>query len=231
MTSSLRGLLVVAAVAVMAMATPSKADVIVGQPADSGAGNCIPFGCTIAWTPEYQQIYAASQFSGPITITNLEFFNTQFQNTGASPNTGTFTISLSTTSAAVNGLDPTLAHNIGPDNTVVFEGSLPSLSGGVMSLILSTPFTYDPTQGNLLMDVFSADAAQPFADFFFDTNSDSNGVFSRAWPGTQDPNDGLVTGFSTGAVPEPSTWAMMLAGFAGLGFLGYRRTVKARLAA
>ena len=100
MTSGLRGLLVVAAVAVMAMATPSKADVIVGLPPDSGAGNCIPFGCTIAWTPEYQQIYAASQFSGPITITNLEFFDTQIPNTGASPNTGTFTISLSTTSAA-----------------------------------------------------------------------------------------------------------------------------------
>src|SRR5208337_1523567 len=25
-------------------------------------------------------------------------------------------------------------------------------------------------------------------------------------------------------VPEPSTWAMMLLGFAGLGFIGYRRT-------
>lgn len=31
--------------------------------------------------------------------------------------------------------------------------------------------------------------------------------------------------------PEPSTWAMMLLGFAGLGFLGYRQTAKARLAA
>ncbi len=28
-----------------------------------------------------------------------------------------------------------------------------------------------------------------------------------------------------GAVPEPSTWAMMLAGFAGLGFMGSRRRV------
>jgi PEP-CTERM motif len=27
-----------------------------------------------------------------------------------------------------------------------------------------------------------------------------------------------------GAVPEPSTWAMVLLGFAGLGFLGYRST-------
>jgi hypothetical protein len=35
----------------------------------------------------------------------------------------------------------------------------------------------------------------------------------------------------TPGTPEPSTWAMMLLGFAGLGFLGYRQTAKARLAA
>ena len=29
--------------------------------------------------------------------------------------------------------------------------------------------------------------------------------------------------FTTGTVPEPSTWAMMLIGFAGLGFAGFRR--------
>jgi PEP-CTERM motif len=33
-----------------------------------------------------------------------------------------------------------------------------------------------------------------------------------------------------GAVPEPSTWAMMLAGFTGLGFAGYRRARKPRAA-
>jgi hypothetical protein len=31
-----------------------------------------------------------------------------------------------------------------------------------------------------------------------------------------------------GAVPEPSTWAMMLLGFAGLGLVGYRQTRGAR---
>jgi hypothetical protein len=35
----------------------------------------------------------------------------------------------------------------------------------------------------------------------------------------------------TPGTPEPSTWAMMLLRFAGLGFLGYRQTAKARLAA
>ena len=29
--------------------------------------------------------------------------------------------------------------------------------------------------------------------------------------------------FFSSAVPEPSTWAMMLLGFAGLGFAGYRK--------
>jgi PEP-CTERM motif len=33
-----------------------------------------------------------------------------------------------------------------------------------------------------------------------------------------------------GAVPEPSTWAMMLVGFAGLGFAGYRRAREPRAA-
>jgi PEP-CTERM motif len=34
-----------------------------------------------------------------------------------------------------------------------------------------------------------------------------------------------ITG-AVSAVPEPSTWAMMLIGFAGLGFVAYRRTKK-----
>jgi hypothetical protein len=28
---------------------------------------------------------------------------------------------------------------------------------------------------------------------------------------------------NVGAVPEPSTWAMMILGFAGIGFMAYRR--------
>ena len=33
------------------------------------------------------------------------------------------------------------------------------------------------------------------------------------------------------SAPEPSTWAMMLIGFAGLGFVGYRRARAVALAA
>ncbi len=41
------------------------------------------------------------------------------------------------------------------------------------------------------------------------------------------PATDTVDGFVGSPVPEPSTWAMLLAGFAGLGFLGYRKTLKA----
>jgi probable HAF family extracellular repeat protein len=34
---------------------------------------------------------------------------------------------------------------------------------------------------------------------------------------------GWTEGSSVGAVPEPSTWAMMLLGFAGIGFMAYCR--------
>jgi hypothetical protein len=40
--------------------------------------------------------------------------------------------------------------------------------------------------------------------------------------------DGTI---SVTAVPEPSTWAMMLLGFAGLGFAGYRRAARAPVSA
>jgi hypothetical protein len=35
----------------------------------------------------------------------------------------------------------------------------------------------------------------------------------------------------TTAVPEPSTWAMMILGFAGVGFMAYRRKSKSALMA
>jgi PEP-CTERM motif len=33
----------------------------------------------------------------------------------------------------------------------------------------------------------------------------------------------IATAIPAAPIPEPATWAMMLAGFAGLGYAGYRR--------
>ena len=44
--------------------------------------------------------------------------------------------------------------------------------------------------------------------------------------------DGTQLGFiATPAVPEPSSWAMMIAGFIGLGFIAYRHRAKPGLMA
>jgi hypothetical protein len=66
------------------------------------------------------------------------------------------------------------------------------------------------------------------------TSSTANGINDlRQIVGFYTAADGNTIGFMTSntigaTIPEPSTWAMMLAGFAGLGFLGYRQTRRAK---
>src|ERR1035438_8225275 len=132
---------------------PAMATVVVGLPPDAGTGNCFPFGC--AYSGEYQQVYTSSLFSGPLTITDLEFFNTIVNFGATAMNSGNWAISLSTTSANWNSLSSNFASNIGANNTLVFSGNLAQAwaFGDTLTINLSTPFTYDPTKGNLLMDV------------------------------------------------------------------------------
>jgi hypothetical protein len=72
------------------------------------------------------------------------------------------------------------------------------------------------------------------------TSFDAPGAVSTTINGVNDVGDivgfyttasGATVGFVGTPVPEPSSWAMMLAGFAGLGFLGYRKALKGTLAA
>jgi membrane-associated phospholipid phosphatase len=56
---------------------------------------------------------------------------------------------------------------------------------------------------------------------FFDIFTLSTLAPGALVPGGMNPED-LTLGVTLTPVPEPSTWAMMLAGFAGLGYFGYR---------
>ena len=56
--------------------------------------------------------------------------------------------------------------------------------------------------------------------------STASSVFSAATGPDYTSGGGLTLN-----VPEPSTWAMMVLGFAGLGFAGYRASRKAAIAA
>ena len=56
-----------------------------------------------------------------------------------------------------------------------------------------------------------------YDDRIFDTIDD--GAIAQYQIYDNDTNGNF---FTAGTVPEPSTWAMLLIGFAGLGFAGYR---------
>jgi len=204
-----------------------------GLPPDPGGGNCFPFGC--AYTGLYQQVYSSTQFSTPIEITGLEFFNTTSNSGATSTPSGTFTIGLSTTSANWNTLSSTFSSNLGADNTVVFNGSVsqPWTFGDTLSITLSTPFNYNPGAGNLLMTVNVNGSTTPGGLIFFDTNGgiSPNNYFGRVYitsgegpalSGNVDNGFGLVTGFETtplAPTPEPSTFASMAIGVLGIGIL------------
>jgi hypothetical protein len=72
------------------------------------------------------------------------------------------------------------------------------------------PFSYSPSAADTGTGTFTVFARNIVTD---DIVEDAEGAFKPS----------LVTLSITGrVVPEPSTWGMMLVGFAGLGFAGYR---------
>ena len=61
---------------------------------------------------------------------------------------------------------------------------------------------------------------------FNGTSYSSLGITPGDYLYTLPSGDTLAINFAVAAVPEPSTWAMMLIGFAGLGFMGFRHSRK-----
>jgi hypothetical protein len=205
---------------------------------EGNSNNMYPFN----FSGRYQQVFAASEFAtlgGAALITQLAFrLDTTF-GSAFSATIPHIQINLSTTQASVDGLSPIFADNIGTDETAVVNGEL-SLASSFNSLgtqpqgfdvyiPLQTPFLYDYTQGNLLLDV------RNYSYVFIPTLDAHNVVgdsISRRWhddvnsptatfseDGVDDGNPdnfsnslGLVTQFTfetveqpTAEVPEPGT--------------------------
>jgi hypothetical protein len=72
-----------------------------------------------------------------------------------------------------------------------------------LPLTLTGPATYNSELGSIAFDLTAYDGQQ------YTENTYINGT---------------VNTLTIGAVPEPSTWAMMILGFLGLGFIAYRRS-------
>jgi hypothetical protein len=173
--NSFKAALAVAAVAAVVLAAPTAASatgIVVGS---ADAGNCYPFSCFASQPPSdppglwgagttYQQVYAASAFSGAISISSVSFF----QDVPGPMDSASYRISFSTTAAGVSGLDTTWANNIGGDAA---EFGTYSLSGAMPPVLtfVGTPFVYDPGAGNLLMQVDVLGLTEPhvYESFFW----------------------------------------------------------------
>lgn len=210
--------------AAMLAASPAAATVTIGGPQFMTASSaCQPFMCAsatltngggtspLSWPTEYQQVYLATLFGGSTyTITGVSF--PVGSCVGGGVDGGTFTISLSTTNASIlnsrangTGLNVSnLSANLGSDNTVVYSGTLPAISGGTLTITFSTPFNYSAFRGNLLLDVQSSSPTNspPFTCLALGQLyplSNSPASFSRAWVGLGDGDyntmQGLITTF------------------------------------
>ena len=100
----------------------------------------------------YQQVYSAASLAGTTTINNISFYNSLSPATNT-PLTDVFTIFLSTTTAAIPSFDTSAFAFPDGSFTQVFSGTLSSLVGGRLDILLSTAFNYDPSQGSLMLTV------------------------------------------------------------------------------
>ena len=141
-------------------------------------------------------------------------------------------VALSTTDRGPDELSTTFADNVGPDNTIVFDGTVNFESSGSMGLDLgvfditinfTTPFVYDPSAGDLLLDItntsdFSLLTALITLDGQRELGDSVSRVFSletmpEAITGDADTT-GLITQFTTSPlnpeVPEPPAFILWL---------------------
>ena len=221
-----RMLLVTVCLALLGLAGPSFGATIVvpnnRATVEGNADNGFPFNIG-ANSMRYQQVFDASEFgalSTPELITKIAFRpDATFQGKPFASTLTNVQINLSTTGAAVDGLSPTFASNVGGDETVVFSGPLflasadtgPVAGPKAFDIVinLQTPFLYDPNLGNLLLDVrnFPISLTTQF-DASRSTGDPISRVFSTSASGVNDltgrtDSDALIAQFTT-IDPVPS---------------------------
>ncbi len=147
----------------------------------------------------YQQVYAGTAFSGPVTITQIAFASKGQLTSGPGIATYNFNLALSTTHAAPNGLSTNLAANRGADFAQVFSGQLTATltANNQFDLVIDiAPFTYDPANGNLLLDVTFNSPAQFTGGSVLYYNAGFSSSASRAANPSGNQGGAFTDGFS-----------------------------------
>jgi hypothetical protein len=197
-----------------------------------GAGNT---GFTSQYTYSPGDLYPANTYD---VASNPNADNANWPNIGAAPGNG------SSNMLIVNG--GLVGDNIVWSETIsVTPNTNYDFSTYLVNLYTTSPATLEfSANGAALGTTFTAGPAVGTWDQFFATfNSGANTSVvlslvdtNTAYGGNDFAMDSVcfasgttcqagspVGGTGTTTVPEPSTWALMLAGFAGLGFLGLKR--------
>ena len=170
--------------------------VVIGEPADGS--NFFPFGgSAFGAANRYQQAYAAGRFnsSTPLLIRSITFLGGQ----GALA-TNSYAFFLSTITAGIDNLSTTNFNaNRGADNTLLATLNLSGAAPATLTIEGATPFLYDPSAGNLLLDIVITPGGViggALPSFYLARNGTASGIMSRYHNfGTGFIGWGLVTRF------------------------------------
>ena len=188
----------------LVLGVPLTADTLtVGDNGGPGAANINPFGSSGAPAPgnysalaTFQEIYSAAEFPGAITITALSFAPASGVGGTDGSFVDTLSLALGTSAQPVASPSATYSDNRSSDFTTVFDGTvtenLAETDSFDLIFNLSTPFTYNPANGDLLFEVtiitpvvysgsylyFDADFNSSVSEVFNTTQSSTGNVFN-----------------------------------------------------
>lgn len=201
------------------------------------------------WSYRLQQVYAASEFEslgpGPWTITRVDWRVDATITEPVSYPSERWVMTMSTTSREPAGLQGAFAENLGDDEVTVVDGpvTLTSTATGPpegprnfdYGVDFAQPFTYDPSQGNLLMDLSVFNGEGPlWMDFTFAPSSTTS-LISTVLLGVDSPvadldppNGGQWGGHIARftVVPEPTGCLPLIAGGLAMAAIHRRRTTR-----